>query len=148
MNRLKIALMLSLLLNMGAVGGAAYRMLQGENAQLPGLPTYLGLSQAQRQEWQALERPFIQMLRAASVEVAGHRERLIREVFSARPDLASIESERAAIAALQAEQQRRVIEQLRRERAILVPAQRAKFAELLLRQAPQGAASIERLHRE
>lgn len=148
MNRLKIALALSLLLNFGVIGGVAYRTLQGGQANFPGLPAYLGLSDTQRREWQAVEKSFLQTLHATSLEVAARRERLIREVFSARPDPASIEAERAAIAALQAEQQKRVIAQLLREREMLDPAQRAKLAALLLEQAPQGTASIERLHRD
>lgn len=148
MNRLKIALALSLLLNFGVIGGVAYRTLQGGEAHFPGLPAYLGLSDTQRREWQALEKSFLQTLHATSSDVAARRGRLIREVFSARPDPASIETERAAIAALQAEQQKRVIAQLLREREMLDPAQRARLAELLLEQAPQGTASIERLHRD
>lgn len=148
MNRLKIALALSLLLNFGVIGGVAYRTLQGGEAHFPGLPAYLGLSDTQRGQWQALEREFMQKLHVTSTEVAAHRERLIRGIFSAQPNPAAIEAERGAIAALQAEQQKRVIIQLLREREILDPAQRAKLAELLLKQAPQGADSIERLHRD
>ncbi|MGE5128327.1 MAG: periplasmic heavy metal sensor [Sphingomonadaceae bacterium] len=148
MNRLKIALALSLLVNIGAIGGAAYQMLRGGQERFPGLPAYLGLTEPQRREWRSLEKEFTQRLHTASADIARHREGLIRSVFTERPDPAAIEAERAAIAALQAEQQKHVIAQLLRERAMLDPAQRAKLARLLLQQAPAGPAALERLHRD
>lgn len=148
MNRLKIALVLSLLVNLGAVCGAAYQALREEQARFAGLPAYLGLSEAQRREWQALEKDFLERLHTTSAEIAVHRERLIRGVFAERPDPAMLESERTAIAALQTEQQKRVLAQLLRERDILDPVQRARLAELLLKEGSGGPAALERLHRD
>lgn len=149
MNRLKIALALSLLVNVGVVGGVLYQSVRGADAaRFPGLPAYLGLSEEQRRQWEALERGFMQDLHAASGEIAVRRARLIRGVLVEQADPAALEAERAAIAGLQAEQQKRVIAQLLREREILAPAQRAKLAGLLLEQAPAGALPIERLHRD
>lgn len=148
MNRLKIALALSLLVNVGVGGGAAYQMLRGAQERFAGLPTYLDLTEPQRREWRTLEKTFTQQLHTATLEIAMHRERLIRGVFADRPDPAAVEAERAAIATLQAEQQKRVIAQLVREREILDSRQRARLAKLLLEQAPAGPAAFERLHRD
>jgi hypothetical protein len=70
---------------------------------------------------------------------------MIREIFSGQLDRARIETERSAIAELQAAQQRRIIEQLLRERDLLDAEQRRKLADLLLRQAPASTFE-ERLH--
>ena len=58
-----------------------------------------------------------------------------------------IDAERASIARLQDEQQKRVIQQLLRERELLTPPQRALLAQLLLDQ-PAGPSMIELLHRD
>jgi hypothetical protein len=63
-----------------------------------------------------------------------HRERLVREIMSARPDLAAIERERGAIFELQEKQQRDVIAQLLKEREMLRSEQRDRLAQLLLAQ--------------
>lgn len=149
MNRLKLALATSLLVNVGVLGGVIYQSVRGGDAPpFPGLPAYLDLSDAQLGKWTALEQGFTRDLSTASREIAGHREKLIRGVLADEVDPAALEAERAAIAALQADQQKRVIAQLLREREILNAAQRAKLAELLLKQAPAGALPVERLHRE
>lgn len=148
MNRLKLALALSLLVNAGVIGGVVYQLVRGGEApRFPGLPAYLELSAAQREKWTALERGFMQDLHAASREIGVRRERLIRGALVDQADPAVLEAERAAIAALQTAQQKRVIAQLVRERELLAPSQRAKLAELLLEQDPAGTLPIQRLHR-
>ena len=138
------ALLLSVLLNLGVVGAAGYRAL----SRSPGagdLAARLKLDDQQRQRWQALEESFTRELDTGWRDIAGHRERLIREVFSAQPDPARIETERARIAELQALQQQRVIAQFLREREILNPEQRGALVELLLR-AGQPAPLERQLH--
>ncbi len=150
---LKFALILSVLLNVGVIGAVAYRALQlGQwPAVLPagkvetGLPDYLALSAEQRRQWHELEAGFLGELKAEWQNIRNHRETMIREIFSDQPDRGRIETERAAIAQLQSEQQRRTIEQLLRERDVLDTEQRHKLAALLLRQAPASTFE-ERLH--
>jgi hypothetical protein len=84
--------------------------------------------------------------KADAKEIAARREKLIRGIFSEQPTAERIEAERAAIARLQAEQQRRVIAQLLREREILDPAQQRSLADFLLRQAPD-VTPVEQVHR-
>ena len=150
---LQFALILSLLLNLGVIGAAGY--LAVKRGQLPvvfdgdakeaNLPDYLKLSAGQRQQWHDLETGFLKELAAGWRQIRPHRENMINEIFSERPDRGRIEAERAAIAQLQARQQQRVIEQLLRERDMLDREQRRALAELLLRQAPSGTM-VERLH--
>jgi hypothetical protein len=135
------ALILSVLLNLGAVGAVAYRALSRGVAG-GDLSDQLKLDAQQRRRWSALEESFVRELDAGWRDVAQHREALIREVFSDRPDPARIESERARIAQLQALQQQRVIAQFLRERDILSAGQRRALVDLLLREVP--AASQER----
>ncbi len=152
-SRLLFALVLSLLLNLGVLGAVSYRFLQsghlpaifGGDAQEASLPDYLQLSAAQRGKWQELESGFLREVGAEWQEIRAHREAMIHEIFSDRPDRGRIESERAAIAKLQTGQQRRVIEQLLRESEILDRSQRRALGELLIRQAPKATAE-ERLH--
>ncbi len=150
---LTFALVLSVLLNLGVVGVVAYRAFQ--HGQWPAvfsaagsatdLPDYLKLSAEQRRRWRELETGFLGELKAEWQQIRTHRETMIREIFSEQPDRGHIEAERAAIAQLQSAQQRRIIEQLLRERDMLDPEQRRKLAELLLRQAPASTFE-ERLH--
>ncbi len=147
------ALVLSVLLNLGVLGAVGYRVFQ--SGQLPAvfggdaggvsLPDHLKLSTEQREKWQALESGFLREAGAEWQRIRAHREAMIHEIFSDRPDRGRIEAERAAIAQLQTDQQRRVIEQLLRESEILDRAQRLALAELLIRQAPTATAE-ERLH--
>ena len=151
---LRYALVLSLLLNLGVIGAVGYQAwrngglpaaFSGGEAT-PDLPDYLKLDASQRARWHAPEERFLSELDAGWREIAAHREQLIREVFSERPNPERIESERARIAQLQVEQQQRVIAQFLRERDILTSQQRQALADLLLREAP--AAPLERrLHR-
>ena len=148
MNRWKIAFVLSLLVNAGVLAGVLLQSLRDEAERFPGLPAYLELTESQRREWESLEKEFLKALGATSRDVAVRRERLIRAVLIEKADPAAIEAERAAIAAVQSAQQQRILAQLAREREILDPAQRARLAELLLKQAQARALPIERLHGE
>jgi Spy/CpxP family protein refolding chaperone len=153
MNRVTLALVLSLALNAGVIGAIAYSALQ--QGKWPAilhsdkgeadLPTYLQLDAEQRRRWQGLENSFLGELKTGWRQIRTHREQMIGEIFSEAPDRTRIEAERAAIAQLQSLQQRRIIEQLLREREVLDPEQRRKLADLLLRQAP-AATFEERLH--
>ena len=135
------------------IGASATRVLQhgsypvvfGGNAAEASLPDYLKLNAEQRRQWHELETGFLRELAADWQEIRAHRENMIREIFSDRPDRGRIEAERAVIAQLQASQQQRVIEQLLKERDMLDPEQQRALAELLLRQVPTGTFE-ERLH--
>jgi hypothetical protein len=153
LSTLKFTLALSLLLNAGVLGAIGY-----EAARQGGLPPvfgtsgeayaadYLKLSPEQRERWRVLEADFMTRFEADTREIAAHRERLIREIFSDSPRLERIESERELISRLQTEQQRRVIAQLMRERDILDRTQRLALAEFLLQQAAE-LTPVERMHR-
>lgn len=150
---LKFALLLSLLLNLGVIAAVAYRGVQ--TGQRPAvfsasrgetsLADHLNLTAGQRQAWQQLEAAFLPGLKSDWEQIRMHREAMIREIFSERPDRSRIERERAAIAKLQSEQQVRTVEQLLREREVLDREQRLRLAELLMRQAPASTFE-ERLH--
>ena len=150
---LQSALVLSLLLNVGVIGAVGYRVVQqgqlpgafGGTAAPPSLPDYLKLSAEQRRQWLDLEAGFLRELGADWQQIRTHRENMIREVFSERPDPGRIEAERAVIAQVQARQQQRVIAQLLKERDVLDLDQQRALAELLIRQAPAGTFE-ERLH--
>lgn len=151
---LKFALVLSVLLNLGVAGAVVYSAFQHRQwlvfdaaRQEPGLPDYLKLDAEQRRKWHELEAGFLPELKAEWQQVRIHRERMIGEIFSEQPDRGRIEAERSAIAELQSAQQRRIIEQLLREREVLDLEQRRKLAILLLRQAPTSTFE-ERLHGE
>ena len=98
------ALLLSVLLNLGVVGAAGYRALAGDRAAAGDLATRLQLDAVQRQRWHSLEEGFVRELDAGWKEIASHREKLVREVFSESPDAARIEAERARIAQIQVQQ--------------------------------------------
>ena len=150
---LQFAFILSLLLNLGVIGAVGY--LAAKRGQLPvvfdgdakeaNLPDYLRLSAEQRRQWHDLESDFLKDLAAGWQQIRPHRENMINEIFSDRPDRSRIEAERAVIAQLQATQQQRVIEQLLKERDIIDRGQRRALAEILVRQAPSGTME-ERLH--
>jgi Spy/CpxP family protein refolding chaperone len=127
------ALVLSVLLNLGVVGAAGYAALTRGPAD-GDLAAHLKLDPQQRSRWHAIEEPFMRELDAGWRDIAQHRERLVREVFSDRPDAARIEAERARIAELQALQQQRVIAQFLREREVLNAGQRRALVDLLLRE--------------
>ena len=135
-SRLLYALILSVLLNLGVVGAAGYQALTRGGPGVTDLVDHLQLDAEQRRRWAALEESFVRELDAGWRDIAQHRERLIREVFSERPDPARIESERSRIAELQALQQQRVIAQFLRERDILSTAQRRALVDQLLQEGP------------
>ena len=145
----KLLLAASLLVNVGVItaawlpawraGGASERVLFGMgHEQVPG---HLNLDASQRERWHAMEADFLRVLSDSGSRIQTHRERLVREIMSERPDAAVIESERAAIFALQEAQQRAVIAQLLREGEMLRPEQRTALANLLLAQGA-GAAIV------
>lgn len=143
-SRLAYLLILSVLINIGVLGAAAYQS-RSHAADGQDVARYLALDAEQQRRWKALEEPFVAELDAGWREVARHRERLIREVFADRPDAARIEAERAQIAELQALQQKRVLAQFVRERELLTADQRRLLAELLLRET-QPVPRERRLH--
>lgn len=142
---LRTLLAFSVLINVGVLGAAAYRGLTSD--AFAGLPRYLGLDTAQTSHWHEAERDFLVQLAEGTTAIEAHRARMIRAIFADTPDLAQINAERAAIAALQDVQQKRVIEQLLRERELLDAAQRERLAALLLAR-PAGPSGVERLHRD
>lgn len=129
---LVFALALSVLLNLGVVGAAGYRALSRPPSQAAAIADRLALDANQRERWHALEQGFVRDLDEGWRDIAAHREALVREVFAERPDPAQIEAQRARIAQLQAEQQRRVIAQFLREREILDARQRQLLVKELL----------------
>lgn len=141
---LRIALALSVLVNLGVVGALGYRAIQQHT---PPLVRQLGLDAAQLQHWRELESGFLARLDAESQEIERRRNRLVDLIFASSPDEQAIEAERAAIAQLQERQQRLVIEQLQRESAMLEAAQRERLAQVLKSQ-PAAASGFEQLHRD
>lgn len=151
---LQILLALSLLLNLGILGAVGYQSYRsghlpslsgnGKNQKIS-LSDYLHLTPEQDKVWREKEIRFKQEINESWQDVRDHRERMIWEIFSAQPDLAAIEADRAEIARLQEKQQRRVIEQLLVEQGILTPKQRGALADLLIGQIPAGSME-ERLH--
>ena len=136
------ALILSVLLNLGVVGAAGYRALVQDRSGATDLASRLELDAAQRTRWHNLELNFVRELDAGWQEIARHREVLVREVCSERPDPTRIEAERARIAEVQMQQQQRVIAQFLQEREILNAKQRQELVDVLLREEP--AAPRER----
>jgi Spy/CpxP family protein refolding chaperone len=140
-------LVLSLLVNIGAIAGAWLRLSHpGTAAELAlfgmgheQVPAYLKLDASQRDRWHAMEQDFVAALNETDGEIRSHRERLVREILATQPDRSVIERERAAISALQAAQQRGVIAQLQKEREMLSPDQRHALADLLLERASRVA---------
>jgi hypothetical protein len=143
---LRVFLALSLLLSVGLVTGGAYAYWRHAQAT-PALPDYLALSDAQRRQWAGEEAGFADALAHISTRIAAHRERMVRAIFADAPDREAIEAERRAIATLQQEQQQHVIAQLLKEARILDASQRARLAELLLREMRPAGPEVERLHR-
>ena len=147
-NLLRIALVLSLLINLGVLGAIAYRSaLPPTPPAGESLPRHLQLSAEQLQRWHESEAGFLRQLGAGAGEIRVHRDRMIHAIFAEKPDQGLIDGERAAIARLQDRQQQLVIAQLLRERELLQPAQRERLARLLLAQ-PVTSSPIEQLHRD
>ncbi len=74
-----------------------------------------------------------------------HRRALVEALFAEAIDPLRIETARAAIAELQQDQQRLIIEQLIAEREILDARQRQQLLGLLLAQPP-ARTTVEDLH--
>ncbi|MBA3031542.1 MAG: periplasmic heavy metal sensor [Gammaproteobacteria bacterium] len=147
-NPLRIALVLSFLINLGVLGAIAYRaMVPAAVPAGESLPRHLQLSPEQLHRWHESEAGFLRQISAGADQIRAHRDRMIRAVFADTPDQTLIDRERMAIARLQDEQQKLVIAQLLRERELLQPAQRERLAQLLLAQ-PVGPSTIEQLHRD
>ena len=149
-----LLLAISLLVNVGAFAGAWFQAWRaGGSAELAffgmghgRVPEYLKLDGAQLERWHAMEQDFVKVLNDVGSEIQIHRERLVREIFSAQPDASVIERERAAIFKLQEAQQRSVVGQLLKEREMLSVEQRRALADLLLKQDPRGTAGAQQLH--
>ncbi|MBI2278284.1 MAG: periplasmic heavy metal sensor [Dechloromonas sp.] len=148
-SQLRIALLFSICLNIGAFGAVAYRSLMPAAAPAGGesLPRHLQLSPPQLDKWHALERSFLQQLAAGAEDIRSHRDRMIQAIFAEQPDSTMIDAERAAIARLQDEQQKLVIRQLLSESELLNPRQRDRLVRLLLAQ-PVGMPNVDQLHRD
>lgn len=148
---LRIALVVSLLVNLGVLGAVGWRALQpdhaGRAADFPGLVQYLALDETQQRRWRQAETGFLEQFHASTQQIHERRARLIDAIFAPTPDAKAIEAERAAIARLQDEQQKLVIEQLLGERELLDPGQRERL-RVLLQQQPVGPARVEELHEE
>ena len=146
---LRYALMISVLLNLGVlltIGIDALRPATMKTAVSPSsLPTHLGLDASQLTRWQAAEEPFLRQFGTAAAQIETHRTAMIRAIFADVVDLQGVETERAAIARLQHEQQRLLIEQLLVEREILDAEQRGLLAQILLAQ-PDKPSALEDLH--
>jgi len=147
-NWLYLLLALSLLVNVGVLAGAWFQAWRADGASEltffgmghEHIPDYLNLDHSQRERWHATEQSFVKSLNDAGREIQTHRERLVREIFSAQPDASDIERERASIFALQEAQQRSIIAQLLKESEMLSAKQRAALAGLLLKHYPQNTA--------
>lgn len=145
---LKIALILSLMLNIGVLGAAGFQLARGGSQSATdgsGVADSLQLDEEQRRQWREMESGFKESFRESWGATRRHREVLVRHIFSDQPDPAAIEDERRAILNLLEQQQKRVIAQLLAKRNILTEQQRAKLAEMLIRQEP--AATVEQLVR-
>lgn len=147
---LTYALVVSLSLNLGVIAAAGYHLLgpDGVAGSRGGdLAAHLKLDSRQSRRWQQIEQSFVRELDAGWREIAQHRENMIREVFSDKPDRARIEAERARIAELQSVQQQRVIDQFLRERDILTSEQRRVLVDVLLHEQPPTTRERQ-LHEE
>ncbi|HJV52530.1 MAG TPA: periplasmic heavy metal sensor [Noviherbaspirillum sp.] len=148
---LKWLLVISISLNVGilvaVVGNRLGAASMANNDERINLPDYLRLDAVQRQRWAELEQGFLNDLTANWREIQARRESVIRQVFSAAPDQGTLDAAQAKIAALQDNQQRRVIRQLLAERDLLDERQREKLMALLLKRYAQEATEEEVLHR-
>ena len=142
-----MALLLSVALNLGVLGAVLLDRLGPGASSTPAPPLHrvLALDEAQRARWEAVEAPFLQQFEAAAVRLERHRHALVGALFAEAIDPLRIEAERAAIAELQQDQQRLIIEQLIAERAILDVRQREQLLGLLLAQPP-ARTTVEDLH--
>lgn len=141
---LKIALALSLALNVSVLGAAGLQLVRGKGfvaAEGSAVAESLRLDDEQRRQWTEMENGFKDDFRESWDATRRHRETLIRTIFSDRPDRKTIESERRAILDLLAKQQQRIIAQLLVKRDMLNEEQRVALAELLINQEPPATVS-------
>ena len=146
-NKPGMALLLSVALNVGVLGAVLLDRLGpgASSTSAPPLHRILELDEAQRARWDAVEAPFLQQFHAASGQLEAHRRALVEALFAEAIDPLRIETARAAIAELQQDQQRLIIEQLIAEREILDARQRQQLLGLLLAQPP-ARTTVEDLH--
>lgn len=148
---LKTLCILSLALNVGFIGMAAYRYgaapRNAQNAPPAALADRLGLDADQRAAWNALETPFLQDLSADWVNIRALRQTLLDAIFAAQPDEQKLTDLQAQIAALQSGQQKRVIAQLLAEREVLTADQQSALRALLMRAYGEQVSEVEHLHR-
>ncbi|WP_323018638.1 Spy/CpxP family protein refolding chaperone [Castellaniella sp.] len=148
---MKTLCILSLALNVGFVGMAAYRygsVAGGEqHAPSTALADRLGLDASQRAAWDALEPPFLQDLAANWADIRVLRQTLLDEIFADQPDRQKLSGLQTRIAALQDGQQKRVIAQLLAERDVLNAGQQSALKALLLQEYGEQASQAEHLHR-
>lgn len=144
-----ILLAVSLALNVGFVATAIQRHWAGggEPAAEP-LAQRLGLSDSQQAAWTRLEGPFLADLARNWEDIRAQRQALLDELFAGQPDTARLAGIQAGIAALQDEQQKRVIRQLLAERDVLDDRQRALLKDLLMQEFAVQATQAEQLHRQ
>lgn len=147
---LRLALIVSLVFNLGVLGALAWRQL-GDPALTeradPLLVRELQLNDEQRQRWQAIEEPFLIELNLSTVAIQQHRNRLIESIFTERLDRQRITAAQTSLAAQQNHQQQLVINQLLLEREILDEHQRERLAQLLTQQSAP-LSDVEMLHGE
>jgi hypothetical protein len=145
-----ILLAFSLSLNLGGIGATAYHAIRSghfpslSQPQEPNvyLSDYLNLASEQRRIWREKGQIFWQEIAAAWPQIQVRREAMVRAIFSANPDPAVIEAERAAIGGLQEQVQRAAIRHMLDESAMLDSKQREALTELLIRQGTAGALDI------
>lgn len=143
----------SLALNLGIVVAIAIRPSPPRSVAIAvqprhlNLQDYLELSVEQRTKWQQLEPAFLHELAVNWQGIRQHREALVQQIFATTPNRTAIDAEQAAIAALQAQQQR-VIAQLLAERNLLDEQQRKRLMDLLLSRYSQETTEEELLHRD
>ncbi len=144
-----ILLAVSLALNVGFVATAVQRhwLAGGQEAPAASLAQRLGLSAGQRAVWMRLEGPFLADLEGTWAAIRAQRQALLDELFAAHPDAARLDGIQAKIAALQDEQQKRVIRQLLAEREVLDARQRDVLKALLMREFAVQESRAEQLHR-
>ena len=137
----------SLALNLGMLSAVAWQQWRPQADAAPQqLTDMLALDATQRQQWEALEQPFLQDLSRNWEQIRQHREALVQAILAPTPDPAAIEREQARIAELQTAQQQRVIAQLAAERELLNDTQRAKLLALLLSRYSAEPTQEEQLH--
>ena len=147
---LKLALGLSVLFNLGVLTALGWQQLAGYLPSLPSEPLLvreLQLDEQQRQQWLSHEAPFLHELNESSLTISQRRDELIDSIFAEQLDDQRIANAQSALAEQQNHQQRLVVEQLLRERAILNPAQRQRLAQLLTRDSALSS-QVDMLHND